>query len=151
MQIWIYFTIPTCLDGYHRLTNDHNHKVLTCSKTDVKSYFFILNYFFFGFPKCLPKREGGGCGQNKNCVTCAKSIILFGNWSPYRNMLCCYRDCGSYLTVCLCINQFIFSFILFFLADTDFHLTLGFKFPTQTLVFTSYLVSRKGSLHRHWF
>ena len=36
-------------------------------------------------------------------------------------------------------------------TDNDFHLILGFKSPTQKLVFTFNLVSRKGSLHRHWF
>ena len=36
-------------------------------------------------------------------------------------------------------------------TDDDFHLILGFKFATQTRAFTLNLVSRKGSLHRHWF
>ena len=36
-------------------------------------------------------------------------------------------------------------------TDNDFHPNLGFKFPTQTPVFTLNLVSRKGSLHMHWF
>ena len=36
-------------------------------------------------------------------------------------------------------------------TDNDFHLNLGFKLPTQTLVFTLNLVSRKGSVHRQWF
>ena len=35
--------------------------------------------------------------------------------------------------------------------DNDFHLNLGFKFSTQTMVFTLNLVSRKGSLHSQWF
>ena len=33
----------------------------------------------------------------------------------------------------------------------DFHLNLGFKFFSQTMVFTLNLDSRKGFLHRQWF
>ena len=36
-------------------------------------------------------------------------------------------------------------------TDNDFHFDLGFKFSTQTMVFTLNLDSRKGSLHEKWF